>query len=88
MNTLTATAQSQLQLPARAPASARTVFRMLQQLRHGSLTLQLPDGSVVKAKELSGKNGILYRRDSQSGALHAIPRKQSWGELNAELHKN
>ena len=46
MNTLTATAQSHLQLPARAPASARSVFRLLQQLRHGSLTLQLPDGSV------------------------------------------
>ena len=54
----------------------------------GGSRVQLPDGSVVKAKELSGKNGILYRRDSQSGALHAIPRKQSWGELNAELHKN
>ncbi|TXI66792.1 MAG: class I SAM-dependent methyltransferase [Limnohabitans sp.] len=46
MNTLTATAQSTLQLPERAPAAARTVFRLLQQLRHGSLTLQLPDGSV------------------------------------------
>jgi 2,3,4,5-tetrahydropyridine-2-carboxylate N-succinyltransferase len=48
----------------------------------------MPDGSVMKAKELSGKNGILFRRDSQSGALHAIPRNKSWGELNAELHKN
>ncbi len=46
MNTLTATAQNTLQLPERAPASARTVFRLLQQLRHGSLTLQLPDGSI------------------------------------------
>jgi len=46
MNTLTANAQSTLSLPERAPASARTVFRLLQQLRHGSLTLQLPDGSV------------------------------------------
>ena len=46
MNTLTATAQNTLQLPERAPAAARTVFRLLQQLRHGSLTLQLPDGSV------------------------------------------
>ena len=42
----------------------------------------------AKGKELSGKNGILFRRDSQSGALHAIPRNKSWGELNAELHKN
>jgi cyclopropane-fatty-acyl-phospholipid synthase len=44
MNTLTAS--SPVQLPARAPAAARTVFRLLQQLRHGSLTIELPDGSV------------------------------------------
>ena len=54
----------------------------------GGSRAQLPDGSLMKAKELSGKNGILFRRDSQSGALHAIPRNKSWGELNAELHKN
>jgi 2,3,4,5-tetrahydropyridine-2-carboxylate N-succinyltransferase len=54
----------------------------------GGSRVQLPDGSLMKAKELSGKNGILFRRDSQSGALHAIPRNKSWGELNAELHKN
>ena len=54
----------------------------------GGSRVQLPDGSVMKAKELSGKIGILFRRDSQSGALHAIPRNKSWGELNAELHKN
>jgi 2,3,4,5-tetrahydropyridine-2-carboxylate N-succinyltransferase len=54
----------------------------------GGSRVQMPDGSVMKAKELSGKNGILFRRDSQSGALHAIPRNKSWGELNAELHKN
>ena len=54
----------------------------------GGSRVQLPDGSVIKAKDLSGKSGILFRRDSQSGALHAIPRNKSWGELNAELHKN
>jgi 2,3,4,5-tetrahydropyridine-2-carboxylate N-succinyltransferase len=54
----------------------------------GGSRVQMPDGSVMKAKELSGQNGILFRRDSQSGALHAIPRNKSWGELNAELHKN
>src|SRR5574343_2054744 len=46
MNSLTATVQTPLQLPERAPAAARTVFRLLQQLRHGALTLHLPDGSV------------------------------------------
>ena len=47
----------------------------------------ITDGSTVKAKHLSGKNGNLFRRDSQSGALHVIARNKSWGELNAELHK-
>lgn len=60
MNTLTATAQSRLQLPARAPASARTVFRMLQQLRHGSLTLQLPDGSVQTVGDGQGPHASMH----------------------------
>ncbi|MFM1817830.1 MAG: hypothetical protein RL364_690 [Pseudomonadota bacterium] len=60
MNTLTATAQSRLQLPARAPASARTVFRMLQQLRHGSLTLQLPDGSVQTVGDGQGPHVSMH----------------------------
>ncbi|MEY4975621.1 MAG: 2,3,4,5-tetrahydropyridine-2,6-dicarboxylate N-succinyltransferase, partial [Pseudomonadota bacterium] len=54
----------------------------------GGSRVQLPDGSVIKAKDLSGKSNLLFRRDSQTGALHAIPRLKSWGELNAELHKN
>ncbi|MFC7107488.1 2,3,4,5-tetrahydropyridine-2,6-dicarboxylate N-succinyltransferase [Nonomuraea rubra] len=33
----------------------------------------LPDGTVVKAAELSGSNGILLRRNSQSGAVEALP---------------
>ena len=32
--------------PADAPASARTCLKLLQKLRHGTLILQLPDGSV------------------------------------------
>lgn len=32
-------------LPPSAPAAARAVFRLLQQLRHGTLVMQLPDGS-------------------------------------------
>ena len=35
-------------VPPCAPASARTVFKLLQQLRHGTLTLHLPDGSVQR----------------------------------------
>jgi cyclopropane-fatty-acyl-phospholipid synthase len=35
-------------LPRNAPATARTMLQMLQRLRHGSLTLQLPDGSIQR----------------------------------------
>jgi 2,3,4,5-tetrahydropyridine-2-carboxylate N-succinyltransferase len=54
----------------------------------GGTRVKMPDGSVVKARELSGRNGILFRRDSQTGAVQAIPRTESWGSLNADLHKN
>jgi len=43
MNTTTAPT---LMFPRSAPASARTVFKLLQRLRHGTLTLHLPDGTV------------------------------------------
>ncbi|MEU5865788.1 2,3,4,5-tetrahydropyridine-2,6-dicarboxylate N-succinyltransferase [Nonomuraea sp. NPDC047529] len=46
----------------------------------------LPDGKVVKAAELSGSNGILLRRNSQSGAVEALPRTGSGITLNAALH--
>jgi len=48
----------------------------------------LPDGSVVKARELSGRDGLLFRRNSVTGALEAVPRSGQWGELNAALHAN
>ncbi len=43
---------------------------------------------VVKAKLLSGKGGLLYRRNSQSGAVEALPRSAKWEGLNADLHAN
>jgi cyclopropane-fatty-acyl-phospholipid synthase len=46
MNTLTATGQAAQPLPPQTPTAARTVFRLLQQLKHGSLTIHLPNGSV------------------------------------------
>jgi 2,3,4,5-tetrahydropyridine-2-carboxylate N-succinyltransferase len=48
----------------------------------------LPDGTVVKAAELSGQNGILLRRNSQSGAVEAVPRTGTGIALNAALHAN
>jgi 2,3,4,5-tetrahydropyridine-2-carboxylate N-succinyltransferase len=48
----------------------------------------LPDGDVVKARELAGADGMLFRRNSQSGAVEAAPRSGVWGGLNAALHAN
>ncbi len=48
----------------------------------------LPDGSVVKAAELSGRPGLLFRRNSVTGALEAQPRTGDWGGLNQALHTN
>ena len=50
--------------------------------------IALPDGRVVKARELSGVNGLLFWRNSQTGALEARPRKGTGIELNAVLHTN
>lgn len=50
--------------------------------------VQLPDGKIVKARELSGANGLLFRRNSQTGAIEALPKTGTWGGLNAALHKN
>ncbi len=42
---------------------------------------------VVKARELSGKSGMLFRRNSQNGAVECLPNKGAI-ELNLELHAN
>jgi 2,3,4,5-tetrahydropyridine-2-carboxylate N-succinyltransferase len=48
----------------------------------------LPDGEVVKARDLSGASGLLFRRNSQTGAIEVVPRSGTWGCLNAALHAN
>ncbi len=48
----------------------------------------LPDGTVVKAKELSGSSNILFIRNSQSGAVEARDRMGTGITLNASLHAN
>ncbi|HEV8566773.1 MAG TPA: 2,3,4,5-tetrahydropyridine-2,6-dicarboxylate N-succinyltransferase [Actinoplanes sp.] len=50
--------------------------------------ITLPDGRVVKARELSGVNGLLFWRNSVTGALEARPRRGTGIELNAALHAN
>jgi 2,3,4,5-tetrahydropyridine-2-carboxylate N-succinyltransferase len=48
----------------------------------------LPDGSVVKARELSGQPGLLFIRNSVTGAVEARPRKGEGITLNEALHAN
>jgi 2,3,4,5-tetrahydropyridine-2-carboxylate N-succinyltransferase len=48
----------------------------------------LPDGSTVKAVELSGSEGILFRRNSRTGAVEAVARTGTGVVLNAALHAN
>jgi len=43
---------------------------------------------VVKARDLAGRNNILFRRNSQTGAVEAVPRSNNWDGLNSILHKN
>ena len=48
--------------------------------------ITLPDGEVVKARELSGLPHLLFRRHSVTGALEVVQRSGTWGGLNAALH--
>jgi 2,3,4,5-tetrahydropyridine-2,6-dicarboxylate N-succinyltransferase len=48
----------------------------------------LPEGQVVKAAELSGASGLLFRRNSTSGAVEVVPRQGTGVELNSILHAN
>ncbi|WP_091294136.1 2,3,4,5-tetrahydropyridine-2,6-dicarboxylate N-succinyltransferase [Amycolatopsis xylanica] len=46
------------------------------------------DGKVVKARELSGISGAVFRRNSATGAVEVVPRTGVGIELNAALHAN
>jgi 2,3,4,5-tetrahydropyridine-2,6-dicarboxylate N-succinyltransferase len=48
----------------------------------------LQDGSVVKARELSGQSDLMFWRNSVSGAIEAVAREGTWGALNESLHTN
>ena len=48
----------------------------------------LPDGSVVKARDLSGTSNILFIRNSETGAVEARDRKGTGISLNEALHAN
>jgi 2,3,4,5-tetrahydropyridine-2,6-dicarboxylate N-succinyltransferase len=52
----------------------------------GMLVKVLPDGEIVKARELSGRSGLLYRVNTRTGELEAVPVSPRWTGLNAALH--
>lgn len=50
--------------------------------------ITLPDGTVVKARELSGASNLIFRRNSISGNLEVVPKVGGWDGLNSILHAN
>jgi 2,3,4,5-tetrahydropyridine-2-carboxylate N-succinyltransferase len=50
--------------------------------------VKLPDGRTVKARDLSGSSGLLFRRNSMTGTVEVAPRNGTGIELNAALHLN
>ena len=50
--------------------------------------ITLPDGDVVKARELSGASNLIFRRNSMSGNLEVVPKVGGWEGLNSILHAN
>ena len=50
--------------------------------------ITLPDGDVVKARELSGASNLIFRRNSQTGNLEVVPKVGGWEGLNSILHAN
>ena len=60
-------------LPASAPAAARSVFRLLPGLRHGTLDMQLPDGGTARFGT------------ARDGQLRAALRLRNWQPCAAAL---
>ncbi|MGV0626399.1 2,3,4,5-tetrahydropyridine-2,6-dicarboxylate N-succinyltransferase [Mycolicibacter minnesotensis] len=48
----------------------------------------LPDGSTAKARDLTGGNNLLFRRNSQTGAVEVVARDGQGIALNEALHAN
>ncbi len=69
MNSTTAPQPAGFALPRHAPAAARSALQLLQRLQHGSLSLQLPDGTV--------------QRFGQADGTHASMRLVNWNVFGA-----
>ncbi|MEP7101049.1 MAG: SAM-dependent methyltransferase, partial [Burkholderiales bacterium] len=64
---------NQLPLADSAPAAARAVFRLMKNLKHGTLNIQLPDG------------GLLAFGSSEGTELRASIRLRNWNPCAAAL---
>ncbi|MEM5310726.1 DapH/DapD/GlmU-related protein [Paraburkholderia sp. JHI869] len=49
--------------------------------------VRLFSGEVVKAIDLSGQSGLVYRRNSQTGQIEALESTRSWVSLHPSLHR-
>ncbi len=68
--------------PSNAPAAARTAWRMLERLRHGTLTLQLPDGAIrVFGARTDGLSGQAPRE----AGTNAMITLRNWNMFAAAL---
>ena len=47
-----------------------------------------PEGDVVKAVELSGRDDLLFRQNSVTGTVEVLSQTVDWGSLNSVLHQN
>jgi cyclopropane-fatty-acyl-phospholipid synthase len=63
MNSITAQSPAALVLPRHVPAPARSVFKLLRHLRHGTLTVHLPDGHNVVAGDGRGDHVSITLRN-------------------------
>ena len=70
--TLSSTA-SRFEIPANAPAAARSALKLLLKLRHDALTVQFPDGSMHRFG------------DHDPNALHATLMLKNWAVFSAAL---
>ena len=65
---------STFEIPSNAPAAARTCLRLLQRLKHGSLAVQMPDGSMQH-----------FGQSSTEATIHGSLNLHSWNACAAAL---
>lgn len=63
MNNNTLYAPQPAALPSPAPAAARVIFRLLRELRHGTLEIQLPDGNTTRFGTGEGPRAVIRLRN-------------------------